>query len=127
MPPRLIHCQTCGALLNSDLQPPEVELPEFVPLQEVASMLDVKPVGFYIGCPHCSRELRIHGKYRGERGQCKFCRKPFDFSSDTTGLAQIAFYAQCPHCQKEIRAAQKYMGARVACKLCEGPLHFVPG
>lgn len=126
MPPKLIHCQTCGALLNSDLQPKQIELPEFVPLQEVASMMDVKPVGFYVGCPHCNRELRIHGKYQGERVQCKFCRKPFNFNpGQQEGVSKIAFYTDCPHCKKEIRAAQKYMGARVACKLCDGALHFV--
>lgn len=125
MPPRLIHCQTCGALLNPDLQPKAVELPEFVPLKEVESMMEAKPVGFYVGCPHCTRELRIHGKYVGQRVQCKFCRKPFEFGASNNGASKLAFYTDCPHCHKEIRAAQKYLGAKVACKLCDGAIHFV--
>lgn len=125
MPPRLIHCQTCGALLNSDLQPRAIELPEFVPLQEVASMMEVKPIGFYVSCPNCERELRIHGKYAGQHVQCKFCRKPFEFKPGSNGVSTIAFYTDCPHCKKEIRASKKYLDARVACKLCSGAIHFV--
>src|SRR5690606_18054830 len=125
MPPRLIHCQSCGALLNNDLQPKAIELPEFVPLAEVATMLEARPVGFYVGCPHCERELRIHEKYVGQHVQCKFCRKPFEFAADGNRLARIAFYTDCPHCRKEIRAAQKYLGAKVACKFCDGAIHFV--
>ena len=116
---------TCGALLNTDLQPKAIELPEFVPLEEVISVIEVKPIGEYVGCPHCSRELRIHSKYVGERVQCKFCRKPFAFKPETPGLTQVAFYTDCPHCKKEIRAATKYMGSKVACKLCNGAIHFV--
>jgi uncharacterized protein (DUF983 family) len=126
MPPRLIHCQSCGALLNSDLQPKAIELPEFVPLREVVSMMEVRPIGFYVGCPRCERELRIHAKYTGQRVQCKFCRKPFEFQPGKDGADTIAFYTDCPHCRKEIRAARKYMGARVACKLCDGAIHFSP-
>ncbi len=125
MPPLLIHCQSCGALLNTDLRPKPVELPEFVPLQEVESMIDTRPLGYYVSCPHCRQELRIHSKYVGQRVQCKYCRKPFLFSFDNGQLKRIAFYTDCPHCNKEIRAADKYMGAKVACKFCSGALQFV--
>jgi len=125
MPPLLIHCQRCGALLNSDLQSKPIPLPEFVHLEEVESMIEVQPVGYYVGCPHCQQELRIHGKYAGERVQCKFCRKPFQLKLEGDELSRIAFYTDCPHCSKEIRAAQKYMGAKVACKFCGGAIQFL--
>jgi hypothetical protein len=125
MPPLIIHCQTCGALLNPDLQPKPVELPEFVPLQEVETMIDVRPLGYYISCPHCGQELRIHGKYVGQHVQCKFCRKPFHLTFQNGHVERVAFYTDCPHCSREIRAAQKYMGAKVACKFCNGALQFV--
>jgi len=88
-------------------------------------MVEVKPTGYYVGCPHCSRELRIHGKYAGQHVQCKFCRKPFEFAIGKNGLSRIAFFADCPHCNNEIRAAQKYSGAKVACKHCDGAIQFV--
>lgn len=88
-------------------------------------MIDVYPVGYYVGCPHCHKELRIHGKYIGEHVQCKFCNRPFQLDLDGGEVNRIAFYADCPHCQQQIRAAEKYMGAKVACKFCNGAMHFV--
>ena len=125
MPAQLIHCMSCRALLNTDLEQDSVEIPAFVPLQEISCIIDLEPEGYYVGCPHCQRELRIHGKYVGQHVQCKFCRKPFEFAADGNRLARIAFYTDCPHCRKEIRAAQKYLGAKVACKFCDGAIHFV--
>ncbi len=125
MPRLLIHCKRCGALLNTDLRSKPIHPPEYVRLEEVESMIDVHPIGYYIGCPHCRQELRIHSKYAGERVQCKFCRKPFVLNLDSDEVTRTAFYADCPHCSKEIRAAEKYMGAKVACKFCDGAIHFV--
>ena len=125
MPPNLIHCQRCRALLNEDLHRSSVEIPVFIPLQEVASMVDVEPAGYHVECPHCSRELRINKKYDGEDVQCKHCRGPFrlDFLGSATTVH--AFYASCPHCEEELRIARKYLGMKVACKLCGGKIHFV--
>ncbi|MEZ6050513.1 MAG: hypothetical protein R3C02_03855 [Planctomycetaceae bacterium] len=125
MPRLLIHCRRCGALLNTDLQSKPIPPPEFVRLEEIESMIDVHPIGYYVGCPHCQKELRIHGKYVGERVQCKFCFKPFQLDLDGGDLNRIAFYTDCPHCRQQIRAADKYMGANVACKFCNGAMHFV--
>ena len=38
MPERLIHCRTCRTLLNTDLDPDSVEIPAFVPLQEIETV-----------------------------------------------------------------------------------------
>jgi transposase-like protein len=124
IPALVIRCITCGALLNRDLKARRVALPDYVPLREVESVIDVRPIGYYISCPHCRDELRVHGKYLGQRVQCKHCKKPFEFTLSPGG-PPVAFYTNCPHCNKEIRAAQKYMGAKVACKLCNGALQFV--
>ena len=125
MPENLIHCQTCRALLNSDLQPDIVEIPAFVPLPEVANMVEVEPTGFYLGCPNCQQELRINKKYDGEQVQCKFCGGQFPFDTSGSQARLIAFYADCPHCEEELRAAVKYINSKVACKSCSGHIHFV--
>ena len=123
MPENLIHCQTCRALLNPDLHKSSVVIPEFIPLQEIASMIEVKPAGYHVECPTCNRELRINRKYVGQGVQCKFCEGRFRL--DTTELKTNAFYTDCPHCSEELRIAQKYLGMKVACKLCSGKIHFV--
>lgn len=123
MPAALVHCQSCRALLNPDLQADSVEIPEFVPLQEIATMIEVEPRGHYVACPQCQDELRISAKYLGCGVQCKFCGCKFTHDYPSPRLK--AFYARCPHCESEIRAAMKYLGMKVACKHCGGHLHCV--
>jgi hypothetical protein len=125
MPKNLVHCRTCRALLNDDLDPDSVEIPEFISLKEIASMVEVELDGYYVACPHCKRELRVGSKYVDEKVQCKFCDSLFamDFANPT--LKMKAFYSTCPHCKEELRAAPKYMGMKVACKHCGGKIHFV--
>ena len=123
MPENLVHCQTCRTLLNSDLETDSVELPAFVPLEEIATMIEVEPQGHYITCPTCSDELRIAGKYVGKNVRCNFCETPFEHQVPSSRLR--AFYTQCPHCSEELRAAIKYLGLKVACKHCGGKIHCV--
>ena len=125
MPENVIHCRTCRALLNSDLEPDTIEVPPFLPLQEIEAMIDAEASGYYIGCPSCDRELRINRKYVGERVQCKFCTAPFLFDPHNSRMAVPAFYVDCPHCGEELRVASKYGGAKVACKHCAGKIHLV--
>jgi hypothetical protein len=127
MPEKLIHCQSCRALLNTDLESDSVEIPEFIPLREIETMQDVELVGYYIGCPSCKLELRIHRKYLGQEVACKHCsgQFPFEFADSRIGVA--AFYTTCPHCSEELRANPKYLGARVACKHCGGKIQLVTG
>ena len=126
VPENLIHCQVCRSLLNRDLDPGSVEIPEFIPLPEVALMVDVEARGFYVGCPSCHRELRINRKYLGSSVSCNHCHGRFKFDLAAPGVSLVAFYARCPHCEEELRAAMKYLGARVACKHCSGQLHLLP-
>ncbi|MCH8828198.1 MAG: hypothetical protein IID45_01335 [Planctomycetes bacterium] len=125
MPEKLIHCQNCRALLNSDLESDSVEIPEFIPLKEIATMVDVELNGYYIGCPICQKELRIHRKYVGKEVQCKHCAGQFPFVLTDSRIRTVAFYAQCPHCSKELRAQTKYLGAKVACKHCSGKIQLI--
>jgi hypothetical protein len=124
MPENLIHCQSCRALLNEDLKRDSVEIPEFVPLHEIESMIDVPPAGYYLNCPVCERELRVRPKYVGTRVQCKFCNGQFPLNLDSQ-VRPHAFFADCPECKNELRANVKYMGQKVACKHCGGKIHFV--
>ncbi len=126
MPENLIHCQSCRALLNEELQVDSVAVPEFIPLEEINSMVDVKAKGFYVECPHCSQELRVNRKYAGLRVSCKICRAQYDLILDSPHLTVQAFYADCPECGEELRVSQKYMGQKVACKHCQARIHFVP-
>ncbi|QDU79760.1 Double zinc ribbon [Polystyrenella longa] len=125
MPEKLIHCQTCRALLNDDLNFDSVEVPEFIPLQELESMVDVSLEGYFVNCPECQEELRINRKYVGKKVQCKRCEAPFELKLDNNQVQSKAFFSKCPSCQNELRAAHKYIGEKVACKYCGGKLHFV--
>ena len=126
MPPNQVRCRNCRTLLNDDLKPDSVEVPEFVPLQEVESMVEVSPAGYYILCPHCDKELRINRKYVGQGVSCKHCAGSFRFDLSSPQVRPVAFYSDCPHCEEELRVAIKYLGMKVACKLCSGKIHFVP-
>src|SRR3954468_24124011 len=99
MPEKLIHCQSCRALLNSDLGPGNIVVPEFIPLPEVEVMVDVEAQGFFVGCPSCHRELRINRKFLGSTVSCNHCQGNFNFDLDASGVKLVAFYARCPHCK----------------------------
>jgi hypothetical protein len=124
MPPNVLRCRTCGAALNAELKSRPVDAPESCALPEVKVMLQLVPKGYFIGCPNCEQELRIAGKYLGNKVQCKFCSAPFIFSFSNPSMRQLALYGDCPHCRKELRIAMKYAGKRVGCKLCNGALHI---
>lgn len=121
MPARVVHCQTCRALLNSELSEDSVEVPVFVPLPEVAVVTHAKPKGHYVQCPGCHEELRINAKYRGHDVQCKHCQTPFSYG-DTVTIN--ALYTPCPHCGSELRASTRYLGQKVACKFCGGHIEL---
>ena len=125
MPPSLIHCQTCRALLNADLKVDSVEIPEFQPLQEIVAMVEVELRGYYVSCPSCWQELRIARKYVDKQVQCKICRKDFRLKVNKGAVSMIGFFADCPHCQEELRSSPKYLGMKVVCKHCRGHIHFV--
>ena len=125
MPPRLVHCQICRALLNPELESDSVEIPAFIPLREISAMVEVELNGYYVGCPHCKEELRINRKYVGKDVACKHCNGTFNLDIAGPGVTVKAFYTSCPHCEKELRAAPKFMGEKVACKHCSGQIHLI--
>jgi hypothetical protein len=109
MPAALVHCFNCRTLLNPDLQEDSVEIPAFVPLEEIEAMSEVEAAGYYVGCPKCHQELRVARKYVGQRVQCKFCKVPFALDLSDRAAQVQAFFAECPECHEELRAAAKYM------------------
>ncbi len=121
MPENLIHCQSCRALLNQELKADSVQIPEFIPLQEIETMVELVPNGNYVLCSTCQKELRVHNKYIGQKVQCKFCRVPFQYDEK---VEVTALYGKCPHCSEEVRAALKYSGMKVACRHCEGKIQL---
>lgn len=125
MPAALVHCFNCRTLLNPDLQEDSVEIPAFVPLEEIEAMSEVEAAGYYVGCPKCHQELRVARKYVGQRVQCKFCKVPFALDLSDRAAQVQAFFAPCPECHEELRAAAKYMGQKVACKFCGAKIQFV--
>lgn len=124
MPAAMVHCFHCRTLLNPELEHDSVEIPPFVPLQEIESMIEVVPAGCFVNCPDCGRELKIARKYAGERVQCKFCQVPFrlDITSPAARAADV--YAKCPYCDENLRIAAKYIGLKVACRFCNGKLQI---
>jgi uncharacterized protein (DUF983 family) len=127
MPERLIHCRNCRTLLNTDLEPDSVEIPEFVPLQEIDSFVELPIRGYYVQCPHCSRELRVNKKFAGKKVSCKQCGGDFvlDFEKGERTLHKIGIYVYCPHCSDRLRMSSKYVGVKVSCKSCSGRLMAV--
>lgn len=122
MPPKQVHCRECRHLLNPELYLSSVEIPEFVPLQELDVIAEISPAGLFIPCPKCQAELKIAKKYLGERVQCKFCQAPFRLDPTNPRIRQSDVYSKCPHCQESLRFASKYLGVKVACRFCNGKL-----
>ncbi|MEZ6068428.1 MAG: hypothetical protein R3B90_22560 [Planctomycetaceae bacterium] len=91
-------------MLNTDLQPRHLSIPEPVELPEVEVVIDTYVKGYFVGCPNCEAELRIAGKYLGQTVQCKFCTAPFKFALKEPSIKWIAVYSECANCQQEIRA-----------------------
>jgi uncharacterized protein (DUF983 family) len=127
MPERIIHCRNCRTLLNSDLDPDSVEIPEFVPLPEIDSFVELGVRGYYVQCPHCSRELRVNRKFIGKRVTCKQCTGEFvlDFDGGERQVTKVGIYVYCPHCSDRLRMSTKYVGVKVSCKSCSGRLMAV--
>lgn len=125
MPPNIVHCRDCRQLLNPELTRSSVEMPEFVPLQELDSVAEVTPVGFFCQCPRCRKELKIASKYIGEKVQCKFCEAPIMLDRTAPLVRAADVYAKCPHCQQQLRFDPKYIGLKVACRFCNGKLQVV--
>ena len=125
VPANVIRCPECRVLLNDSLEMDSVEMPAFVPLQEISTMYESEPRGHFCECPACHKELRINRKYAGAQVQCKFCQAPFVFATTDPNLNVKAHYVECPHCHEELRAASKYLGTAVACKFCKGHIQLV--
>lgn len=125
MPERLIHCYNCRALLNTDLEPDSVEIPEFIPLKEIEPVPELPIRGYYLNCPHCSRELRVNARYSGKPVTCKQCDGKFELDLKVPQLQPVGIYVYCPHCNERLRMAPKYVGIKVACKSCSGQLQVV--
>lgn len=124
MPSRLVHCRECRALLNTDLESDSVEIPEFQPLQELDSLVELTPRGFYISCPLCDRELKVNRKYEGKGVECASCKGTFQFDFRDERISKLGYYVDCPHCQKRLRMSPKYAGRKVGCKHCQGKIRL---
>jgi len=123
MPERMVHCRNCRAMLNTDLESDSIEIPAFVPLQEIASYISLPIRGYFIPCPSCQRELRINEKYAGKKVSCKHCESTFRFDPNAQVKGEpLQVYVYCPHCDERLRVARRYLGAKVACKSCKGEL-----
>lgn len=125
MPERLIHCFNCRALLNNDLEPDSVEIPEFVPLKEIEPVAEIKTRGFYLNCPHCRRELRVNSRYVGKSVTCKQCDGSFILDFNVPNVQKVGVYVYCPQCADRLRMSIKYVGVKVACKSCHARLMVV--
>ncbi len=124
-PASILRCRNCRKLLNEDLTPATIEKPEYRPLPEISSSLDVPMLGMYLSCPNCDRSLKIRNRYRGEQVRCKYCRASFTCDPTQPGIEVRAVYTDCPHCGERLKASAKYLNQKVACKYCEGQIRFL--
>ena len=125
MPLNMIHCRSCRTLLNTDLERDSVEVPIFIPLQELGTMIEIVPTGLFVNCPKCSQELKINRKYVGQHVQCKFCDAGLHLDPARPSVSEADVYSKCAHCEQDLRFAKKYIGVKVACRYCAGKLHVV--
>jgi uncharacterized protein (DUF983 family) len=125
MPERLIHCRTCRTLLNTDLEPDSVEIPQFMPLQEIESVPQLPVRGYYTVCPQCSRELRINRRFTGKKVTCKHCTGEFVLDFNDPNIEKVGVYVNCPKCAERLRMSLKYLGIKVACKACQCQLTVI--
>ena len=121
----MVHCRECRTLLNPELERDSVEVPIFIPLQELDAMVEISPLGVFVPCPQCQQELKINRKYLGQRVQCKICTADFRLDPANPSIQQADVYSKCPHCDQELRFASKYIGVRVACRFCSGKIQIV--
>lgn len=126
MPEAMVRCRNCRTLLNTDLEVASVEAPAFVPLPELSVMADIEPLGLFVECPKCQKELKIARKYLGERVACKHCMADFRLDPAAPNVRQADVYSKCPLCGKDLRFDPKYIGQKVACRFCEGKLQIQP-
>lgn len=121
----MIHCRSCRTLLNSDLEQDSVEVPVFVPLQELDAMIEIVPTGLFVSCPQCEQELKVNRKYLGQRVQCKFCSFEFHLDPASPVICEADVFSKCPHCEQDLRFARKFVGMKVVCRFCDGKLNVV--
>lgn len=145
MPPNLITCQTCRAMLNSELKVSVVDIPDFIPLQELdecdleksdtaiiaqsskpvgLQVLLIEPRGVYYKCPGCNQELKIPKQFMGAKVQCNHCSHNFQMDLQNEPARVAATYVDCPYCQQRIRASKKMNNHNVQCLHCQGALHI---
>jgi uncharacterized protein (DUF983 family) len=125
MPPNQLHCRECRQSLNPELTRESVEVPEFVPLQELDSIAEIEPSGIYCDCPKCGSELKISRKYLGQKIQCKHCQAQYRLDPTGPLVRQADVYSTCTHCRQQLRFAHKYLGRKVACRFCGGKLQVL--
>ncbi|MCA8986739.1 MAG: hypothetical protein KDA78_03815 [Planctomycetaceae bacterium] len=144
MPPNLVTCQTCRALLNPDLEMNFVEIPEFIPLEEISEeemnkedvsssgnseststqVPLVEARGVYVYCSGCRSPLKVPTNFLGKNVSCKHCSGSLVISI-LPGLTNVqAAYVDCPHCNERIKAARQFLNRNVACKHCNGALNI---
>lgn len=125
VPANVVRCRNCRHLLNSDLRPEVIRVPEFVPLPVLETVAELDFAGYFVPCPGCQKELRIHRKYLGQQVSCKHCHSSFCFEITNPLVKNLYVYADCPHCENELRFAPKYLGSKVACRSCNGHLKIL--
>lgn len=126
IPANIVSCRNCRQLLNSDLQRDSIHEPEFVPLTELSTRLEVEVRGMYVACPLCRNDLKIHLKHLGHKVQCKTCDGTFRLKKDMPQVLTGEYYCDCGHCGERLRFSRKYVDSTVSCKFCHGHLQILP-
>lgn len=147
MPPNLITCQTCRAMLNSSLQVNPVDVPAFIPLKEIETpdieesdtelitsggtetdlskeVLLIESRGAYYNCPNCAEQLKIPKQYFGQPVQCNKCSSNFQMDFNAASEQKTYIYVDCPHCEKRIRSPLEMVNQNIQCNFCKGALYI---
>lgn len=125
MPARLVRCRDCRTLLNNDLEPAQIEIPQFQPMEVLDSFVELPPRGFCVACPECDRELKINRNDHGRSVRCASCTGSFEFDLRDGRIAMLGFYVNCPYCQKPLRMSPKDAGRKVGCMYCQESIRLI--
>ena len=89
------------------------------------------PTHIQVGCPSCSRVLRIRPEYLHRNLLCNRCNHQFAPEasdilpseppppSDNPSLDTIKLTLCCPGCLRNVRVRKRWLGRAVTCKHCE--------
>ncbi len=121
MPPNLITCQTCRAMLNTDLQPVLVDVPKFIPLRELTPEEAARVASednTENGSHSSASPMTPFAVPQGTASAGPSVSAGTPTARNTRRIQGKGLYVSCPGCQQELKISAQFLDERVQCKFC---------